>query len=101
MTISDIHESHTASGPYCVVCDPFISYVNPCIVSAGLADEIRNLFRVAWCDQSDPDKGFKYLYLTPEHFMKVSDSVRAELIEDDGESRYKITDIIGTSALMI
>ena len=43
-------------------------------------------------------KGFKYLYLRPDDFKKVStmNSVRAELIEDQGESRYKITDIIGT-----
>lgn len=61
----------------------------------GLADEIKPLFKVAWNDNSDPDKGFKYLYLTPEHFIKVSGSVKAQLIEDEGESRYKITDIIG------
>jgi len=63
----------------------------------GLADEIKHLFLVSWVDSADPDKGFKYLYLTPESFMKVSESVRAELIEDEGESRYKITDIIGES----
>ena len=42
-------------------------------------------------------QGFKYLYLKPEDFKKLSaiNSVHAELIEDDGESRYKITDIIG------
>ncbi|XP_067945833.1 acetyl-CoA carboxylase-like [Watersipora subatra] len=63
----------------------------------GLAEEIKPLFRVAWNDKADPDKGFKYLYLTPENFTKVSASVKAQLIEDDGESRYKITDIIGAS----
>jgi len=26
----------------------------------GLADEIKPLFKVAWNDNSDPDKGFKY-----------------------------------------
>ena len=42
-------------------------------------------------------QGFKYLYLAPEDFKKVSamNSVHAELIEDEGESRYKIIDIIG------
>lgn len=40
---------------------------------------------------------FRYLYLTPEDYAKVSaqNSVRAVLIEDEGESRYKLTDIIG------
>ncbi|XP_076466128.1 acetyl-CoA carboxylase-like isoform X2 [Babylonia areolata] len=63
----------------------------------GLAEEIKSLFRVAWEDPENPDKGFKYLYLRPDDFKKVSamNSVRAELIEDQGESRYKITDIIG------
>ena len=42
-------------------------------------------------------QGFKYLYLAPEDYKKVSavNSVNAELIEDDGESRYKIIDVIG------
>ncbi|MGH0190518.1 UNVERIFIED_CONTAM: hypothetical protein FKN15_047223 [Acipenser sinensis] len=45
----------------------------------GLAEEIRHMFHVAWQDPSDPYKGFKYLYLTPQDYKKV----------------YKITDIIG------
>lgn len=63
----------------------------------GLAEEIKHLFRVAWVDISDPEKGFKYIYLTPDDFKKVSaaSSVRAELIDEHGEARYKITDIIG------
>jgi acetyl-CoA carboxylase/biotin carboxylase 1 len=42
-------------------------------------------------------QGFKYLYLTTEDFKKVSasNSVHAILIDDEGEARYKITDIIG------
>ena len=42
-------------------------------------------------------QGFKYLYLPPVDFNKVSamNSVLAELIEDEGEPRYKIIDIIG------
>jgi len=63
----------------------------------GLAEEIKHLFQVAWEDASDPDKGFKYLYLSPEDFKKVSamNSVHAELVEENGESRYKINSIIG------
>uniref|UniRef100_A0A3P9IV22 acetyl-CoA carboxylase n=1 Tax=Oryzias latipes TaxID=8090 RepID=A0A3P9IV22_ORYLA len=63
----------------------------------GLAEEIRHMFHVAWQDPSDPYKGFNYLYLTPQDFKKVSalNSVHCEHIEDEGESRYKITDIIG------
>uniref|UniRef100_A0A3P8VUQ0 acetyl-CoA carboxylase n=1 Tax=Cynoglossus semilaevis TaxID=244447 RepID=A0A3P8VUQ0_CYNSE len=63
----------------------------------GLAEEIRHMFHVAWHDPSDPNKGFKYLYLTPQDYKKVSalNSVHCEHVEDEGESRYKITDIIG------
>jgi acetyl-CoA carboxylase/biotin carboxylase 1 len=63
----------------------------------GLAEEIKHLFHVAWEDANNPDKGFKYLYLSPDDFKKVSsmNSVQAELIYDDGEARYKILTIIG------
>ncbi|CAH1987134.1 unnamed protein product [Acanthoscelides obtectus] len=63
----------------------------------GLAEEVKNVFRIAWEDNKEPDRGFRYLYLTPEDYAKVSahNSVRAVLIEDEGESRYKLTDIIG------
>jgi hypothetical protein len=63
----------------------------------GLAEEIKPLFRVAWEDSANPDKGFKYLYLTPDDFKKVSatNSVHTELIDDGDEARYKITCIIG------
>ena len=48
-------------------------------------------------------QGFKYIYLRPDDFKKVSasNSVKAELIEDQGESRYKITDIIGMYVLFL
>ncbi|XP_031639002.1 acetyl-CoA carboxylase isoform X2 [Contarinia nasturtii] len=63
----------------------------------GLAEEVKSLFRVAWEDPEEPDKGFKYLYLTTDDYHKISNlnSVHAILIEDEGEQRYKITDIIG------
>ncbi|XP_029189065.2 LOW QUALITY PROTEIN: acetyl-CoA carboxylase-like [Acropora millepora] len=63
----------------------------------GLAEEVKHHFNVAWNDAHAPEKGFKYLYVTPSDFKKLSasNSMHAELIEDDGESRYQITDIIG------
>ncbi|CAG7704187.1 unnamed protein product [Allacma fusca] len=63
----------------------------------GLAEEVKHLFRISWVDDADLDKGFSYIYLTPEDYSKVCNlgSIRATLIEDNGESRYKITDIIG------
>jgi acetyl-CoA carboxylase / biotin carboxylase 1 len=55
---------------------------------------------VAWIDPSNPEKGFKYLYLDAEGHRQLvtstpNPSVSVELIEDDGEYRYKIIDVIG------
>lgn len=63
----------------------------------GLAEEVKSAYNVAWLDSERPERGFKYLYLTPEAYAKISqyNSVKTELIEDEGESRYKITTIIG------
>lgn len=65
----------------------------------GMADELIPYFSVAWNDPARPEKGFKYLYLTPE-VKKQFDANRkkeviTELVHDDGEERHKITTIIG------
>ncbi|KAM9858236.1 acetyl-CoA carboxylase 2 isoform 2-T2 [Aulostomus maculatus] len=64
----------------------------------GLAEEIKHMFQVAWIDPSDPYKGFKYLYLTPHDYTHISstNAVHCHHVEENGESRYIITDIIGT-----
>ncbi|CAF5043321.1 unnamed protein product, partial [Rotaria sp. Silwood1] len=63
----------------------------------GLAEELKFLYRIAWNNPDDIDKGIHYLYLTPEDNERFSNtsSVRTELINDNGELRYKIVDIIG------
>ncbi|XP_078141493.1 acetyl-CoA carboxylase 2 isoform X1 [Centroberyx gerrardi] len=63
----------------------------------GLAEEIRHMFQVAWIDPTDPYKGFKYLYLTPQDYTCISstNAVHCHHVEEGGESRYIITDIIG------
>ncbi|XP_028270699.1 acetyl-CoA carboxylase isoform X2 [Parambassis ranga] len=63
----------------------------------GLAEEVKHMFQVAWIDPSDPYKGFKYLYLTPQDYTRISstNSVHCHHVEEGGESRYIITDIIG------
>ncbi|XP_075988635.1 acetyl-CoA carboxylase isoform X2 [Anticarsia gemmatalis] len=63
----------------------------------GVAEEVKSEFNVAWVDSERPERGFKYLYLTPENYSKLGPqgSVKTQLIEDEGESRYRITDIIG------
>ncbi|KAG6886203.1 hypothetical protein C0993_010765 [Termitomyces sp. T159_Od127] len=65
----------------------------------GIAEEIWPLFSAAWNDDAHPEKGISYLYLTPENYLtlqeKGGDAVRAIEIEEGGERRYKITDLIG------
>ena len=65
----------------------------------GLAEEAISLFSIAWNIPDAPEKGLKYLYLTHENWLKLQEkaegSIRVEDIEEDGESRHKITDVIG------
>jgi acetyl-CoA carboxylase/biotin carboxylase 1 len=65
----------------------------------GLANEVKESFKVKWIDEKDPKKGFKYLYLDKEQYEKIKQSVIAELITDliDNKQQeiYKIIDVIG------
>jgi acetyl-CoA carboxylase/biotin carboxylase 1 len=63
----------------------------------GLAEELKFLYHIAWNDPKDIDKGIRYLYLTPADYSRLSNlnCVRTETINEDGELRYKIIDIIG------
>lgn len=83
----------------------------------GLAEEVKKLFRVAWNDAAQPDKGYKYLYLSPDDYHKLCSAgtagsvtaggavssassssippVLTKPIVEGGEERYVITDIIG------
>jgi acetyl-CoA carboxylase/biotin carboxylase 1 len=64
----------------------------------GLAKDVMGKFRVAWISPSEPWKGFRYLYLTPEDY-KVAHAAQiltATSVEEGGEQRYKITAIFGS-----
>lgn len=67
----------------------------------GLAEELKSKFRIAWNDPKDPAKGFKYIYLTQQDMNALRDATTGavpavtEMVQDEGEIRYKITDIIG------
>ena len=67
----------------------------------GMADELIPYFSVAWNNASQPESGFKYLYLTPEvkkqFDAKQQREVITEEITDEGETRHKITTIIGAN----
>lgn len=65
----------------------------------GLAEELIPHFSVAWKDESKPEAGFDYLYLTPEKHVHFVDGKRQDVITEqikvNGEVRHKITTIIG------
>lgn len=65
----------------------------------GMAEELIPHFNVAWIDPEKPEAGFKYLYLTQEAKKRFEDgkskSVITEEVIEDGETRYRITTIIG------
>jgi len=65
----------------------------------GIAEELIPHFSVAWKDIDRPEAGFDYLYLTPDKYAHFVDGKRndviCEKIDADGETRHKITTIIG------
>ncbi|CAH8430098.1 unnamed protein product [Dicrocoelium dendriticum] len=62
-----------------------------------VAEEVKQVFRVAWLDALHPEKGYDYLYLTPDDFvlLRAQEAVNCQRIEVDHEVRYRILDIVG------
>jgi acetyl-CoA carboxylase/biotin carboxylase 1 len=58
----------------------------------GLAQEVKDKFRVAWVDPKDPTKGFRYLYLTNDDYRALAPYVNAV---QTGEDEWRLVDIIG------
>jgi acetyl-CoA carboxylase/biotin carboxylase 1 len=62
----------------------------------GVAEEVRACFRVGWSEETTPDHGFQYLYLTPEDHKRIGSSVISHEIKlNSGEIRWVIQDVIG------
>ncbi|KAL9247543.1 hypothetical protein vseg_020966 [Gypsophila vaccaria] len=62
----------------------------------GVAEEVKTRFKVGWSDESSPDRGFQYVYLTPEDYAEIGSSVIAhELILENGETRWVIDTVVG------
>ena len=65
----------------------------------GLAETVKESFRVAFKDESKPENGFDFLYLTKEVYDRLTytkQEVVAEKIIHNGVEVYKLTDIIGS-----
>lgn len=66
----------------------------------GIAEELVPLFKVAWNNEGAPDKGFRYLYLTPEDKKAIDDANKGDTIVtertvEDGVERHVIKSIVG------
>ncbi|GAU24570.1 hypothetical protein TSUD_149110 [Trifolium subterraneum] len=62
----------------------------------GVAEEVKSCFRVGWSEESNPEHGFQYVYLTPEDYARIGSSVMAhELKLESGEIRWVIDTIVG------
>lgn len=62
----------------------------------GVAEEVKSCFKVGWSDESSPERGFQYVYLTPEDYGSIGSSVIAhELQLSSGETRWVIDTIVG------
>jgi len=61
----------------------------------GLAQEVQDAFRVKWVDENDPNKGFKYLYLSDEDYQKLSPLSVKAVQSPENPQHWMITDIVG------
>lgn len=66
----------------------------------GIAEELLPYFKVAWNEEGQQDKGFKYLYLTSDDLRAIEEaghgkSVVTERIVENGEEKHVIKSIIG------
>lgn len=69
----------------------------------GLANELKLCMKVAWVNNEDPTKGFRYIYLSKEDHDSILERAKesgvtpfkAQMIDDEGEVRYQLSDIIG------
>ncbi|XP_010538957.1 PREDICTED: acetyl-CoA carboxylase 1 [Tarenaya hassleriana] len=62
----------------------------------GVAEEVKACFKVGWSDESSPENGFHYLYLSLDDYTRIGSSVIAhEMKLPSGEIRWVIDTIVG------
>jgi len=62
----------------------------------GIAEEVKSCFKVGWSDEINPERGFQYIYLTPEDYQRIESSVQAhKMVLENGETRWIVDTIIG------
>lgn len=62
----------------------------------GVAEEVKACFKVGWSDESNPERGFQYVYLTSEDYARIGSSVIAhEMKLASEETRWIVDSIVG------
>ncbi|XP_044511977.1 acetyl-CoA carboxylase 1-like [Mangifera indica] len=62
----------------------------------GVAEEVKACFKIGWSDESNPERGFQYVYLTPEDYARIASYVIAhEMKLESGETRWIVDSIVG------
>ncbi|XP_031273028.1 acetyl-CoA carboxylase 1-like [Pistacia vera] len=62
----------------------------------GVAEEVKACFKIGWSDESNPERGFQYVYLTPEDNARIGSFVIAhEMKLVNGETRWIVDSIVG------
>lgn len=66
----------------------------------GIAEELLPYFQIAWNEEGKPEKGFKYLYLTPQDKATIEEAgngktLVTERVVENGTERHVITSIVG------
>ncbi|EPS68705.1 hypothetical protein M569_06062, partial [Genlisea aurea] len=61
----------------------------------GVAEEVKSCFKVGWSDEKNPERGFQYVYLTPEDYARIGTSVIAHELKLPHETRWVIDTIVG------
>lgn len=58
----------------------------------GLATEVLKLFRVEWIDESQPSRGFKYLYVREKDYQTLmqTESIVAEPVQHPVEGKVSV-----------
>jgi acetyl-CoA carboxylase/biotin carboxylase 1 len=65
----------------------------------GVADSVRKVFKVAFKDESKPENGFDFLYVTKDDYKALTSEKQNILVEPttlNGQEVYRVTDIIGS-----
>lgn len=65
----------------------------------GTAEGVKKSYKVAFSDKSKPENGYQYLYVDEESFQRLDSNgeiIAEPTAGENGETIYKLTDIIGS-----